>query len=139
MVTAISRRVARALVTGLVLAAAVPACSAGEDVAAPELREGSVRVTSRAQTLLDVSTAQPIKLGKNDLRVAITQPGVELTQASALMPSHGHGTRPPIIAPVQGGYEVRELVLYMSGRWELRLTLRHDGRDDEALLTIDVP
>jgi hypothetical protein len=88
-----------------------------------------------------VSTVAPIKLGKNELVVTFpSRAGSELVQASALMPAHGHGSRPPVIEPApEGGYRVRDLILYMSGRWEVRLGLRIDGRDDEALVTVDVP
>ena len=117
------------------------ACSASEDTTTPELREGTVRITSRDANPVDVSTATPIKLGKNDLTVTFpSRAGTELVQASALMPAHGHGSKPPIIERGEdGGYRVRELVLYMRGRWEVRFALRADGRDDEALVTIDVP
>lgn len=117
------------------------ACSAGDDTSTAELREGTVRVTSRESNAVDIFTPAPIKLGKNDLVVTFPAGiGTELMQASALMPAHGHGSRPPIIERgPDGAYRVRELVLYMSGRWEVRFALRADGRDDEALVTVDVP
>jgi hypothetical protein len=121
--------------------ALLSACTASDDTTTPELREGTVRITSRDANPVDVSTAAPIKLGKNDLTVTFpARAGTELVQASALMPAHGHGSKPPIIERAEdGGYRVRELVLYMRGRWEVRFALRADGRDDEALVTIDVP
>jgi len=115
------------------------ACGGGDDVAVPTLREGTVRVTTRDQGLVEVSTAEPIKLGKNQLRVSPSRATTELVAVSALMPAHGHGTRPVVIDRTEAGYRVSELVLYMSGRWEVRLSLREGGRDDEALLTVDVP
>lgn len=125
----------------LTFAALLGACTASDDATTPELREGTVRVTSREDNAVDVSTAQPIKLGKNDLVVAFPSlASTELVQASALMPAHGHGSRPPIIERTsEGTYRVRDLILYMSGRWEVRFALRANGRDDEALLTVDVP
>ena len=65
--------------------------------------------------------------------------GVEVVTVSALMPAHGHGTKPPVIERVGDEVRVKELVLYMSGRWEVRLVLRASGHEDEALLTVDVP
>jgi len=123
------------------LCALLGACSASDDTTTPELREGTVRITSREANPIDVSTAVPIKLGKNDLTVTFpSRAGTELVTASALMPAHGHGSKPPIIERGDDGtYRVRELVLYMRGRWEVRFALRADGRDDEALVTIDVP
>jgi hypothetical protein len=119
----------------------VAACTASDDPGTKELREGTVQVTSRDDHPVEVSTPEPIKLGKNELVVTFpSRTGTELVQASALMPAHGHGSRPPVIerAPA-GGYRVRDLILYMSGRWEVRFALRADGHDDEALVTVDVP
>ncbi len=125
----------------LAFAALLGACTASDETTTPELREGTVRVTSRDDNAVDVSAAQPIKLGKNDLLVAFPSlASAELVRASALMPAHGHGSRPPIIERTsEGTYRVRDLILYMSGRWEVRFALRANGRDDEALLTVDVP
>jgi len=127
-----------ALVLALALSG-LAACSAGDDTPVPQLREGSVSVMSREQNLLEVSAPAPIRLGKNDLAVVPGRAGAELVDASALMPAHGHGTRPPTIERTAEGYRVRDLILYMSGRWEVRFSLREGGRDDEALLVVDVP
>ncbi|MBX3192707.1 MAG: hypothetical protein KF819_37330 [Labilithrix sp.] len=116
------------------------ACSAGEETHVPTLTEGTVRVMTREQQLVDVSTTEPIKLGKNDLLVTFPPPlAAELVRASALMPAHGHGSKPPTIERTEEGYRVRDLVFYMSGRWEVRFGIRAGEREDEALLTVDVP
>ncbi len=118
----------------------VAACSASEEVRLPELRDGSVRVQSRDLNGLAVSTMHPIQLGQNELAVSFpASAGAELLDVSALMPAHGHGSKPPTVERAVGGYRVSHLVLYMSGRWELRLRFRLDGREDEALLAVDVP
>jgi outer membrane biogenesis lipoprotein LolB len=124
----------------LAACALVAACSASADDATPELREGTVRVQSRESSPVDVSTTEPIKLGKNELVVTFpSRPGTELVQASALMPAHGHGSKPPTVERDGDAFRVSNLVLYMSGRWEVRFALRVDGQDDEALVTVDVP
>lgn len=115
------------------------ACGSETEAETPSLRAGSVSVTSRAGSALTVSAVDPIKLGKNDLGIRTLDRGVEVVTVSALMPAHGHGTKPPVVERTADGYRVKELVLYMSGRWEVRLALRAGGRDDEALLTVDVP
>ena len=119
------------------------ACGAPDGTASPELREGTVELRSERNLALEVRAAAPIKLGKNELVVTFPSgpPGaaVELVQASALMPAHGHGSKPPTIEKVGEGYRVTNLVLYMSGRWEVRFALRVDGHDDEALVGIGVP
>lgn len=131
------------ILQGLVLCVLLAACGSSDDTSTPELREGTVRVQSRESTLVDVSATQPIKLGKNDLMVTFpSRAGAaspELVQASALMPAHGHGSKPPTVERAGEGYRVTDLVLYMSGRWEVRFALRVDGHDDEALVTVDVP
>ena len=86
-------------------------------------------------------TSSPIQLGKNDLGVTLLTPGAELVTVSALMPAHGHGTRPPIVErdAQTGKYSVRDLILYMSGRWEVRLEVSSGGTRDDALVVVDVP
>lgn len=123
------------------LAVSASGCSASEDTSTPELREGTVRVTSRESNDVLVTTAAPIKLGKNELLVAFpSRAGTELASASALMPAHGHGSKPPVIERAEDGtYRVRDLVLYMSGRWEVRFAFRAGDQDDQALVIVDVP
>jgi hypothetical protein len=56
------------------------------------------------------------------------------------MPAHGHGTSatPTVTAEGDGYYLVRPVVLYMSGRWELRTTI--DGiASDSVVPVVDVP
>lgn len=128
------------ILQALALCTLLAACSGSEDSSTPELREGTVRVQSRDSNVVDVSATEPIKLGKNDLLVTFpSRARTELVQASALMPAHGHGSKPPVVERAGDGYRVSNLVLYMSGRWEVRFALRVDGRDDEALVTVDVP
>ncbi|MBS2012917.1 MAG: hypothetical protein JST00_08525 [Deltaproteobacteria bacterium] len=131
--------VARALILAATVLAGSAGCGSSTDEASvPLLTAGTVSVTSRAGTPLSISAVEPIKLGKNDLGVTAGA-GVELVTVSALMPAHGHGTRPPSVERTAEGYRVKELVLYMSGRWEVRLALRAGAVEDEALITIDVP
>ncbi len=126
-----------AVVVALVVGTA--ACGSDDATTTPELRAGSVSVMSNSGSALIVSAVEPIKLGKNDLGVAAGA-GIEVVKASALMPAHGHSTNAPTIEHTpQGDYVVRQLVLYMSGRWEVRFALRRNGADDEALVTVDVP
>ena len=133
-------RGARALTLAIAGAVLLGACASEDEAGVPHLKEGTVHVTSRDQVRVEVSAAAPIKLGKNDLSVVFpSHTTAELVGVGALMPAHGHGTRPPGIMRAGDRYQVDDLVLYMSGRWELRFALRHDGHDDEALVTVDVP
>lgn len=89
---------------------------------------------------MEVSASEPIKLGKNQL--AVFFPSAEdttLESVSALMPAHGHGSPAPVVEPTDRGYAVRDVILYMSGRWELHFSLKVGGSDDEAVVVVDVP
>lgn len=123
----------------LSVAFVVAACGGGDSSEAPSFREGSVRITTTRGIDIDVSTPSPIKLGKNELALRFPNRGAELVTVTALMPAHGHGTHPSAITRTGDGYQVSGLVLYMSGRWELRFALRVDERDDEGIVTVDVP
>ncbi len=132
-------RVARALFACAVLS--LPACSSSAEPAPPPvLTPGTTRVTTASDVALEL-TSSPIQLGKNDLGVTLLTPGAELVTVSALMPAHGHGTRPPIVErdAATGKYSVRDLILYMSGRWEVRLDVSSGGTRDDALVVVDVP
>lgn len=133
-------RGARALAVVGALFFGLAGCGADEDAETPHLQQGTVQVTSRDQVHVEVSASAPIKLGKNDLTVVFpANTTAELVGVGALMPAHGHGTRPPGIMRDGDRFHVDDLVLYMKGRWELRFALRHAGHDDEALVTVDVP
>lgn len=90
---------------------------------------------------MEVTAAEPIKLGKNELAVAFSSaPDASLESVSALMPSHGHGSPAPVVEPTDRGYAVHDVVLYMSGRWELHFALKTAGGvGDEAVVAVDVP
>lgn len=127
-----------ALVSALALGTAGVGCSNDSDEPAT-LTDGTVRIATEGQVALDVKSAAPIKLGKNTVFVTFpTQPG-SLSSASALMPAHGHGSPPATIEREGDAFVIRDIVLYMSGRWEIHLALKIDDRDDEAIVAVDVP
>lgn len=133
----------RALVAWTVLAAGA-GCAASSDPAQPAmLHEGTVHLTSQGNLAVDVAVPAPIKLGKNDLEVSFPSPSsdttVTLESVTALMPAHGHGSPPPTIERTGDRYSVHDIVLYMSGRWEIRFVLHGDRGDDEAVALVDVP
>lgn len=126
----------------LAMAACVVGCaSSAPDDAVPVLGDAPVEVSSRGGVAMEVSAVDPIKLGKNRLAVFFpTAEDATLESVSALMPAHGHGSPAPIVEPTDRGYAVRDVVLYMSGRWELHFSLKaHGGADDEAVVAVDVP
>ena len=51
------------------------------------------------------------------------------------MPDHQHGTNPVVVTPASAGTYTMAAYLYMSGYWEVRMTL---GTDD-AMIPICIP
>lgn len=137
-----ARRVAGAFALALLLVVGGCSSTDGDEVALGTLAgTDAVRIASREGVGVEIRPLQPVELGKNTVTVSFPDDaGAELVAVSALMPAHGHGSPTPKIEPsTDGGFVVRDLVLYMSGRWELRLALRVHARDDEAIVAVDVP
>lgn len=119
------------------LAFGVGGCGAGDEGEIPALTDGRTRLSSAKGVTLEVVAAEPLRTGANVFDVHLTNAaGTKLVSATGLMPSHGHGTRPAEVLASGDDYVVRDLVLYMAGRWEVRLGL---SNDDEALFLVDVP
>ena len=137
-----AREVAGACALAFLLVTAACGSSDGDEAAIGTLAgQGPVRIASREHVAVEIEPTAPIKLGKNTVPVSFpAESGAELVSASALMPAHGHGSPAPKIERAgDGAFVVRDLVLYMSGRWELRLGLRVEAREDEAIVAVDVP
>jgi hypothetical protein len=117
-------------------------CNTAADDPAQTLHgDEPVHVSSRQRIDVDVRPAAPIQLGKNSVFVQFpADVQAELATVAALMPAHGHGSQPPTIERVgTNAFVVNDIVLYMSGRWELRLGLRVGAQEDEAIVAVDVP
>lgn len=127
----------------LMVAAMLLGCSASttDEAEIPLLvNDGTTLVRSREDVEVEIRTAAPIRVGKNTLSVTFPGRSADLTAASAFMAAHGHGSPPPAIERDGDTFVVRDLVLFMAGRWELRLALRAaPGEDDEAVVAMDVP
>jgi hypothetical protein len=63
---------------------------------------------------------------------------VELLEASAFMPAHGHGTTEPVVVDAGDGYRVEDLNLFMPGHWEITLEVRVGGADDSFFFAAEV-
>jgi hypothetical protein len=136
----VARKVAGACALALLLVTGACGGSADDEAALGTLEgDGPVRISSRERVAVELEPSAPIKLGKNTIAVSFPDDGAELVSVSALMPAHGHGSPAPVIERSGEGFVVRDLVLYMSGRWELRLGLRVGTREDEAIVAVDVP
>ena len=85
-----------------------------------------------------------IARGENDFRVELvpTSGGAsaELVAASAFMPAHGHGSGvDPKLESEGGVFWVRDLVLFMPGRWDVRFGIEVGGAADDVAFPVDVP
>lgn len=84
------------------------------------------------------SSPQPPAVGNDDVQLEITDPsgspidGLTVTVVP-FMPAHGHGTSETTVTPKGGGkYLVTNVYLYMSGVWQLRITLSGSVSDYAA-------
>lgn len=62
-----------------------------------------------------------------------------LSAASATMPAHGHSVTAPEIAAVGTAYRIADLDLFMSGVWQVDLTVALGTRTDHVEFSLDVP
>src|SRR5262249_11515961 len=130
------------LAVTFMLAVMLVACGGGngDAEAIPTLtNDATVRVTSRAHVDVDIRAGSPVRVRENTLYAPFPRHEAELASASALTPAHGHGSPNPAIERDGNSFVVRDLVFFMSGRWELRLGLIIDAREDEAIVAVDVP
>lgn len=120
------------------LATALVACGSAEPA------ELSLSVVSDAGLIdADVRVLAPVERGKNELFVdARPHDGageVSLVAVRATMPAHGHEAAAATIERTANGYHASDLVLFMSGRWQIELQLQLDDQSDRAGLPVDVP
>lgn len=109
---------------------ACPAPAPGVQV----LKEADVQVQWRAEPGLAVG--KPFALA-----VTVCPATAELLRVDATMPEHRHGMnyRPSITALGGGRFRVEGLLWHMSGRWELRLDLKHAGQDLRLRQSVTLP
>ena len=62
-----------------------------------------------------------------------------LVDVRPFMPAHGHGTNMGPVEPAGAAYVLRDIVLFMPGRWEITLDFIADGVADAATFAVDVP
>jgi hypothetical protein len=129
---------------GAALAASVlSACSSAAETPADQLEPGqtitvsalhgaaSGRVSVDGDTLVE---------GLNAFLVELSPAGTSLTQASALMPSHGHGSPgAATITRTTTGYRVSNLIFSMPGLWSVLLDVDAEGRQDRMEFSVDIP
>jgi hypothetical protein len=78
--------------------------------------------------------------GRNAFLVDFDPNQTALTQASALMPAHGHGSpATPTITRTQTGYRISDMIFSMPGLWNVLLDVDVAGVRDRVEFSVDVP
>jgi hypothetical protein len=62
-----------------------------------------------------------------------------LANAVATMPAHGHSVTATGIVPDGSAYRIDDLDLFMSGLWQVDLTVTVGSRSDNVEFSLDVP
>jgi hypothetical protein len=132
------KRVSLAPALALVFALACVACSA------PEPAATSVTVASEHGLVeADVRFVGPVARGDNELFIALhprtTMDGAELLAVDASMAAHAHEAHAGSIAVSDSGFRVAQLDLFMTGRWQLELSVAVADQIDSVSLPVDVP
>jgi len=110
----------------------------------PAATETSVDLISD-QGLLEahVQFAGPVERGENELLVELspTRGAGEprLLAVSAVMPAHAHEANAVSIERTAAGFRATQLNLYMTGRWQVELSLGLAESRDSVSLPVDVP
>jgi hypothetical protein len=97
------------------------------------------------QGLLDaeVQFVGPVERGENQLFIQLTphehEGEARLLAVDATMAAHAHVTQAPQIDETDAGFRVRRLDLYMSGRWQIELSLALADSQDSLSFPVDVP
>jgi len=140
-----------ATLLGLLACASLCGC-VGAPSDAQSLNGGNQVVQSSESGLVNATVtleAAALERGQNSFLVVL-QPvadagddaGAEvpaLTNAVATMPAHGHSVTASTIALDGSAYRVGDLDLFMSGLWQVDLTVTVGARSDHVEFSLDVP
>jgi mRNA degradation ribonuclease J1/J2 len=112
--------------------------------AEPAPSETAVDLISDAGLLeAHVRFTGPVERGDNELLVELAPTSgagePRLLAVSAVMPAHAHETHAGRIERTASGFRASELNLFMTGRWQVELTLELAGSADSVSLPVDVP
>ena len=147
---------ASVLVRSLLCAAALTGCAAGDPAGdGPVVFEGppqEVLASASGQLRVDVRWwPRPTHVGDGAVELAIADAAGAPATGVALsvllwMPAHGHGTsvQPKVTETAPGIFVAAPLYLYMSGEWELLMSMAMSPSttgttDDSATASLTVP
>ena len=126
--------------------ALVVASSACFGCSAPAPAETTVSLVSERGLLdAEISVGTPVARGNNELFVQlrphakVADGPARLLAVNATMAAHAHEAHAEAIDETDSGFHVRELDLFMTGRWLVTLDLAFAGEPDSVSLPIDVP
>ncbi len=110
---------------------ACPAAAPGTQV----LEEAGVQVQWQPLPAV-IAVGKPFALD-----ISVCPASAELTRVDASMPDHRHGMnyRPSLKSLGPGRWRAEGLLWHMSGRWELRLDLRHQRQDLRLRQSVTLP
>jgi hypothetical protein len=97
------------------------------------------------QGLLDaeVRFVGPVERGENQLVIQLTPRAREgearLLAVDATMAAHSHVAHAEQIDPTNSGFRVQKLDLFMTGRWQVELSLALSDSQDALSFPVDVP
>ncbi len=90
-----------------------------------------------------VSFVDEVSRGDNELSVELVAldgaSTPELLAVDAMMAAHSHHSHTTDISETAGGFQARNLNLFMSGRWQVELSLAVGAAPDVVSLPVDVP
>jgi len=134
-------------VLGLLALISLSGCvSAPSD--AKSLNGGDQLVQSSDSGLVDATVtleAATLERGQNSFLVRLAPAddaaadAPVLTSAVATMPAHGHSVSATSIAPEGEAYRIDDLDLFMSGLWQIDLTISVGAQSDHVEFSLDVP
>lgn len=114
-------------------------CGAEDTTAEVAEKKPQELVSNTGAYHVQVAT-EGLKAGKNKIRAAVLSPRAgSIVSASAFMPAHGHGTEGAVVTRDGDSYVVSDLSMFMSGKWQITLTLRGGEKDDDLRFYVDVP
>lgn len=123
----------------IALVAITAGCAGTEETTLPDFTGGARDVAAQPSgAIVPLRTEAPAMVrGKNTF--VLGPFGGKVRDASGFMPAHGHGTKPPVLETLADGSQRVDLVLYMSGRWEVSFDLERSGSTETVRLDVQVP
>jgi protein SCO1 len=113
---------------------------------APQAPAPGSQRTDKGLFVLELTVkGKTLKTGPNSVEIALRDAegkAVEGAQFNVVpwMPDMGHGVwdKPVVTERPGGNYHVENVVLIMSGRWDLKVTARKGGSEDRAVFSFEV-